>query len=93
MGTSELSPSRAGELFTLMNKIAAMYLKEKNINQSEIDQVDKLDPEFQGKTQSQRMRSVLYLNYEQNKEGFKEFNSYYHAKMERYIEELKANLP
>lgn len=92
LGTQELSPSRAGELFNLMNKVAACYIKEKHVDQSEVDAVDKLDPEFKGKTQSQRMRNVLYLNYEQNKEGFKEFNSYYHSKMEGYIEELKSNL-
>jgi hypothetical protein len=90
--TQELSPARAGELFNLMNKVAACYIKEKHIDQSEVDAVDKLDPEFKGKTQSQRMRNLLYLNYEQNKEGFKEFNSYYHAKMEGYIEALKTNL-
>ncbi len=93
LGTAELSPSRAGELIQLMNKVAVCYISDKDLNQSEIDAVDKLDPEFAGKTQSQRLRNVLYLNFVENREGYKEFNSYYHAKMETYIEALKSNLP
>jgi len=93
LGSQEISPARAGELFNLMNKVAACYLKESDIDQGEIDKVDLLNPEFEGKTQSQRLRNVLYLNHQQNTEGYKEFNSYYHAKMESYIEALKNNLP
>lgn len=93
LGTQELSPSKAGELMGLMNKIAVTYISMKDINQSEIDQVDKLDPEFGGKTQSQRMRNVLYKTFEHNSEGFKDFNSYYQAKTEQIIDHLKTKLP
>jgi hypothetical protein len=39
------------------------------------------------------MRNVLYLIWKQEPEGFKEFDSFYKFKMEKYIDELKANLP
>lgn len=92
LGTQELSPGKAGEIFTLMNQLVVAYICPKEISQKEIDQVDKLDPEFSGKTQSQRIRSVLYKLFEQNNEGFKEFDTYYRSKTEMYIEHLKAKI-
>jgi hypothetical protein len=92
LGTQELSPSKAGELFSLLNHIASVYIASSEIDQSEIDQVDKIDPEFKGKSQSQRLRNVLYLLYEQDKEGFKEFDSYYRYKMDQIIDTYKSNI-
>lgn len=69
LGTQELSPGKAGELFSLLNQLAVTYISPKEISQKEIDQVDKLDPELSGKTQSQRIRNVLYKLFEQNNEG------------------------
>ena len=90
--TQELSPSKAGEIFGLHGKYAIVYISEKDINQREIDQVDKLDPEFGGKTQSQRLRNVFFRMFEQDAEGYKDFNNYYHAKMEQLIEHYKSKL-
>jgi hypothetical protein len=92
LGTQELSPSKAGELFNLLNTVGMAYLCPKGVNQNEIDQVDKLDPEFEGKTQSQRMRNVLYKLFTQDSEGFKDFDSFYHSKTEKVIEHFKAKI-
>lgn len=92
LGSQEVSPAIAGELFRLLNQLAACYISPKAIAQSEIDQVDKLDPEMGGKTQSQRLRSVLFKLFEQNAEGFKDFNNYYHAKMDLLIEHYKTKI-
>lgn len=92
LGTQELSPAKAGELFNLMNKLAMTYICPKDISQREIDQVEKLDPEFDGKTQSQRIRNVLYKLFEQDPEGYQHFDNYYKAKTEKYIEHLKARI-
>lgn len=72
--------------------MAICYISEKTIDQNEIDKIDKLDPEFSGKTQSQRIRGVLYKLFEQNNEGFKDFEVYYRAKTELYIEHLKTKI-
>lgn len=91
--TQELSSGRAGELFALRNAIAAVYISPKDsIDQREIDQVDKVDPEFQGKTQSQRLRNVLFKLFEQDKEGHKSFDTYYKSKTEIIIEHYKAKI-
>jgi hypothetical protein len=92
LGTQELSPSMAGELFSLNNKIITAYISEKSIDQREMDQVDKIDPEFEGKTQSQRIRNTLYILYTQADEGFKEFETYYRSKTDKIIDHLKGKI-
>ncbi len=68
-------------------------MPERDIDQKEIDQVDKLDPDLPGgKTQSQRIRNVLYKLYEQAPEGFTSFDGYYRAKTEIIIEHFKTKI-
>jgi hypothetical protein len=92
LGTQELSQGKAGELFSLLNSLAVVYISAKEIDQKEIDQVDKVDPELTGKTQSQRIRNVLYKLWEQDKEGHKTFDKYYYAKTELFIDHLKSKI-
>lgn len=93
LGTQELSQGQAGELFNINSKLCAVYITQKeSIEQKELDQVDKIDVEFGGKSQSQRIRNVLYKLYEQNSEGFKEFDSFYKAKTEAVIEHFKSKI-
>lgn len=92
LGTPELSPEKAGQLFQLSNALVATYLCSKGIDKQEMDLVDKADIEMQGKSQSQRLRNVLFLNFKQNAEGFKDFDSYYKNKTEAIIEHYKAKL-
>lgn len=93
LGTQELSQGQAGELFQFMGKLCAIYISPKEeINQAEIDQVDKLNPELGGKTQSQRIRNVLYRLFEQDHQGFKEFDTFYRAKTEAAIEHWKSKI-
>lgn len=93
LGTQELSNGNAAELFGLQNKIVACYISPKEtIDQKEMDQVDKIDPEFQGKTQSQRIRNTLFRVWEKNPEGYKDFDMFYKAKTELYIEHLKSKI-
>lgn len=93
LGCQEMSASRAGELMTLNRKLAAVYLSPKeSINQKEIDQVDAIDPVMPAKSCSQRMRNVLFVLWQQQPEGFKDFEGFYKWKMEQYIEQIKSNL-
>jgi hypothetical protein len=93
MGTQELSPGKAGELFDLMNTLSAVYICPKEIPQSDIDQVDKLDADLPGaKTQSQRIRNVLFKLFQQDNEGFKDFDNFYRSKTEKIIEHFKSKI-
>lgn len=91
--TQELSPGKAGELFSLRGKVAMMYLSPKDVvTQKELAQVDSITPEDRGKTPSQRMRAILYLLWKQNNEGYKDFPLYYQSRMEKFLDELKNNI-
>lgn len=93
LGTQEISQGKAGELFTMQNKIVALYISPKDsIPQKVMDMVDQADVDLPGKTKSQRQRAVLYRIWELDKEGHKTFESYYAAKMEAHINELKEHL-
>ena len=92
LGTNELPPDNAGALFALHNKLVTVYISPSQVNTVEIEQVDKLDPELQGKTQGQRIRNVLFLLFQQDTEGFKSFDEFYKFKTERIIEHLKTKI-
>jgi hypothetical protein len=89
IGTQDLNPTEAGQLFQYMNQLVSVYLCPAEINQKEIDQIDKLDPEFNGKTQSQRLRNTLFVWFSQGNQGFKDFDSFYKHHTERFIDEIK----
>lgn len=93
LNTSELTPSRAGDIFQLMNSLASVYICPSEITSRELAQVDSIEPELPGKSPSQRMRNVLYLLWKQDNEGYSGFDFYYRDKLEKYITELKNNLP
>ena len=93
LGTQELSPDEGGRLLAMSGKLSAVYICEKeSVPQDVLDQVDTVDVDAPGKTQSQRLRSVLYILFEQDKEGFKTFDEYYHAKTEAWITKLKTKI-
>ena len=93
IGCQELSAGKSGELISYQNKIMAVYLSPKEtIPQRVLDAVDQTDVDAPGKTKSQRQRAVLYRIWELDKEGHKTFESYYAAKMEAHITELKSHL-
>jgi hypothetical protein len=93
LGTQEMSQGKAGEMFTMQNKMIAIYISVKEtIPQAVLDMVDQSDVDLPGKTKSQRVRAVLFRIWEMEKEGHKTFESYYSAKMEAHIKDLKAHL-
>lgn len=93
LGTQEISQGKAGELFTMQNKVVALYISPKDsIPQKVIDMVDQVDIDMPGKTKSQRQRAVLFRIWELEKDGHKTFESYYAAKMEEHISNLKGVL-
>lgn len=93
LGTQEMSQGKAGELFTMQNKVCAVYISIKeSVPQKVMDMVDAVDVDMPGKTKSQRQRAVLYRIWELQKEGHKTFESFYAFKMEQHISDLKTVL-
>ena len=52
-------------------------------------QVDYNDP---GKSPGQRLRGVLYRNWEKDPEGYKAFHDFYIVKMDKLIDHFKEKL-
>ena len=74
----------------LINSKGILYFKsDGNLTQEEIDSIDEVDIEFEGKTKSQRLRAVIWLLSQQEGKDSKEF---YSDKMEEIIEWIKNKL-
>ncbi len=55
-------------------------------------EIPKEDADMFGKTPSRRMRSVLYLFWQQKPDPKPDFDQFYRAEMERLIEHYKSKL-
>jgi hypothetical protein len=93
IGTQELSPKQASDIFQLNQQFVFIGLKPEPFHKIEEDIIDNLKTDYENlKTPSQRLRGVLYRNFEQQDEGYKDFNSYYIAKMELICNHYKSKL-
>lgn len=93
LGTQELTPHQAAELFQLSNQYCFAALKPEPFNQDEISMMETLKADFESaKTPSQRLRAILYLNFQKDNEGFKDFYNYYQHKMEKICDHFKNKL-
>ena len=92
--TSELTPEQMANIHYSLDKVGFLAFSPDPFATHELEQIDSLKVEFNdtGKPPSQRLRAVLYRNWEQTPEGYKIFNDYYNAKMEILIEHFKSKL-
>lgn len=92
-GTQELSPNDAASLFNLNQKFCFIGIKEESFQSYEVEALDTLKADLDtNKTPSQRLRNILFRNYEQNNEGYQDFTTYYLAKMEKICDHYKSKL-
>lgn len=93
LGTNEMTPADGAKLLSLSSSHCFVYIKDNPVVDAEISEIDSAEiAESTGKTQSQRLRGVLYRNWEKNNEGFAKFDSYYIHKTEQIINHLKSKL-
>ena len=94
LGTQEMSPQTAGQLFALQSSFVYVAIKEENFMQQELEVMEELkaDFEIEKKSNGQRLRNILYKLFEQDKEGFLTFSKYYDHQMERLINHFKNKL-
>ena len=94
-GTNEIAPDKISELASINQKFCYLAIKEQQFDNAETQLLDSVDADLyddKSKTQSQRIRSVLYVSFQQNSEGYKEFKEYYKSKTEQIIEHFKSKL-
>lgn len=101
--TNELPPEDTTAMSSCLHKQVKVMMQQGEIEVDELGfteddmakfentQFDELDAR-QKKTASQRQRNVLYVLWDQNNEGHKQFVDYYNFKMERVIEWLKGKI-
>lgn len=93
LGTQELTPNQAAELFSLNQQFCYLAIKNESFTNDEVIQIDNLKTELDSiKSPSQRLRNILYRNYEQDNQGYKDFNTYYIGSMEKICEHFKNKL-
>jgi len=87
--TRELPAQEAANLFALRSLEAWAVLAPNQITEVNLPK-EKADPSLGTKTPSQRLRNILYIYWQQHKNG--DFESYYRIQIEKIIEQLKERL-
>ena len=91
--TQEKTSAEVAEIDQMVDTFGVLYFRgEDTFNRDEVEELDaiELDLYDEPKSQSQRLRNVLYKVWEQHKEGtFKEF---YRHETERIIQHYKNKL-
>ena len=93
--TQELNPQDLLGLMENMHQFGYLAFKKEPFKEDEKEMLSELksDFEFKGKSSSQRLRSVLYVMFQNNNEGFDSSVKHYEHWMERIITQMKTKLP
>lgn len=90
--TTEQTSEQFMELDKELDQSGVLYFKPKGLlTTAEADELDAVDIELEGKSQSQRLRNVLYRNWEQS-ESKDDFKAFYKHETEKIIEHYKSKL-
>ncbi len=93
ISTQEIDPKTAAHIFSLSGNYAYVAIKQEQFTQWEVDDIAKLKADIENiKSPSQRLRAILYRNFEQNNMGYNDFTSYYIAQMDKICEHYKSKL-
>lgn len=92
--TTQLEESSEGfmEIDKLLNQSGVIYFKDKgNLTEEEIKELDNFDVKIEGKSQSQRLRNVLYILHHQLNDNT-DFKEFYKNETEKIIIHYKDKL-
>jgi hypothetical protein len=92
--TNEITPKQAGELQICVGQYVYLAIKQEPFLKEQIDIIGDLKTGYEdtGKTPSQRVRNALYRLWQQEPEGYEDFQLYYNFKMEGFITFIKDKL-
>jgi hypothetical protein len=91
--TQEKSSSEVAEIDSMVDAFGILYFRgQEQLNHDEIEELDavELDLYDEPKSQSQRLRNVLYKLWAQDQKG--EFKEFYRHQTERIIQHYKDKL-
>lgn len=93
--TQEMTPDQVAHIHGMIDSFGYMYFKaESDITSEERLELDALETDLfdNPKTQSQRIRNVMYRVWQQKPEGFKDFKDFYKFKTDRIIQHYKDQI-
>ena len=92
--TQEPTPEQFVGIAENNQKFGYLCFKEDTFKTDELEMISgiKSDYEEKGKSKAQRLRSVLYINFEKDNLGYSVFDDYYNRKMEEIINHYKSKL-
>lgn len=95
IGTQELTPAEIGTLGSLQNQVCFVAINPNPFTSDEREMIEGTKAELSetGKTQSQRLRGVLYVTWQNENQGYEHFHDYYISKMDQIINHFKSKLP
>ena len=93
----EQSSEELMQMDKLLNDTGVIFFKSNGgLTKEEIKSLDSVEIENEGKSKSQRLRSVLFILSKQidekNGDGISDFNNFYSHEMERIIQHYKDKL-
>lgn len=89
--TNELLADQKQGLEDLHNQFIKVLLSPDEVTREMKKAIEEVKINEDGKTQSQRLRAVLFRNWEMDQEG-RDFDSYYKEKMDKIINHYKSKL-
>jgi len=92
--TNEISPSQMADIHSQRGTFGYIAFKEEPFKTKEKEIIENLETDYDDgkKTDSQRLRAVLYLLWKKEPEGYQDFNLYKKFKMEKIINHYKKLL-
>lgn len=92
--TNEITPKQAGELQLCVGNWVYLAIKQEPFLKEQIEIIGNLKAEYEdtGKTPAQRARNALYRLWQQEPEGYEDFQLFYNFKMEGFITYIKNKL-
>lgn len=95
LALNECDAATVGQIYAMDQTFGYFAIKPEMFTAEDIKKLSSLEVDIEeigGKSRSQRLRNVLYRWYEQQPQGYQDFESFYAAKMERFIDHIKDKL-
>ena len=92
--TNEVTPAQAANLQMCVQQFVYIAIKLEQFTKDEADILSRLKSDYDdhGKSKAQRMRNVFWRLWQQDNQGYMDFNMYYDFMMEKEITRLKSRL-
>jgi hypothetical protein len=92
--TNEITPKQAGELQLCVGGYVYLAIKQEPFLKQQVEAIGELKTDYDAnsKTPGQRLRNTLYGLWQQEPEGYEDFQLFYNFKMEQMIQYVKSKL-